>query len=44
VIVSLLTVLGIGSAHACNLEGYRWGGTPYSGCCAYLYYNEPSDT
>lgn len=43
-IVSLLTLLGISSAYAYNLEGYRWGGTPSSGCCANLYYNEPSDT
>lgn len=43
-IISLLTLLGVGPANAYSLEGYRWGGTPSSGCCAYLYYSEPSDT
>ena len=32
-------LVGANTASAYNLEGHKWGGTPNSGCCAKIYYN-----
>jgi len=31
-------IFGTNTASAYNLEGYKWGGTPSSGCCASIYF------